>query len=50
MFDWLKNIFSPKPEQSDDNLVEKQSDDTLRERHRQEDVNRDDTTKDDNES
>lgn len=50
MFDWLKNIFSSKPEESDDNLVEKQSDDTMQERHRQEEISRGAPSKDDDES
>ncbi|MEJ2765903.1 hypothetical protein VV869_18275 [Photobacterium sp. MCCC 1A19761] len=50
MFDWLRNLFSSKPEAPDDNLVEKQSDDAMQERHRQEEIARGSPSDDDNES
>jgi len=41
MLDWLKNIFSQKPETTDDNLVEKQTDDQeLRDSNKQENIAR----------
>lgn len=50
MFDWLKNIFSPKPEDATDNLVEKQTDEQeIRDSTKQEDLTRRSSSDTDNE-
>ncbi|WP_299013204.1 hypothetical protein [uncultured Photobacterium sp.] len=40
MFDWLKNIFSHKPEETTDNLVEKQTEEKELRESKQENIAR----------
>ncbi|GAB3521169.1 hypothetical protein ACQKP8_23980 [Photobacterium alginatilyticum] len=48
MLDWLKNIFSPRQDTADDNLVEKQTDEQeLRDSNKQENIARGSSSDDD---